>query len=384
MRNYPPTGGFFSLRPKPGRLWVPPSAMPGDTTAPAITSVTASAGTYYFVGRTLTLTATFDEAVTVTGTPRISLTIGSNTRYATYASGTGTTTLVFAYTFVAGDTSAGAGFTATSPIDLNSGTIKDASGNNATLTFSAPSMSAKRAIMRGVTWATDFETPAVPDLPGVVDGTTISAAVGMQGTTINSDSADPTWIPGEGARYDGGDRFSNLPYDGGYADYIDTTTTWSLHTRFYLPTGASHSLWNSGKTGESGQGTSFLQYGVNGKLYAYNINNHPSGGADGGYFAPGIAVDAAAAYYTVSFVCSAAGAGGIKVYVNGVQTGTITAATVTEQDEPDAIQLGFRGILGVDTSANVKTRLLTFSNVAHSADEVADMHAFAASLPNAA
>lgn len=356
----------------------------GDSVAPTLTSVTASAGTYYFVGRTLTLTATFDEAVTVTGTPRIAVTIGSNTRYATYASGTGTDTLTFTYTFVVGDTSAGSGFTATSPIDLNSGTIKDEAGNNATLTFSAPSMTSKRAVLRGVTWATDFEMPSVPDLPGVVNGTTISAAVGVQGSTINSDTNDPTWIAGEGARFDGNDYFSSLPYDGGYADYVDTTTTWSLHTRFYLPTGASHSLWNSSKPGESTQGTSFLQYGANGKLYAYNANNHSSGGSDGGYLAPGIAVDASAAYYTVSFVCSAAGAGGIKVYVNGVQTGTITAATNTEQDEPAVVQIGDRGSLGVSTSANVKTRLLAFSNVAHSADEVADMHAFAASLPNAA
>jgi hypothetical protein len=41
--------------------------------------------------------------VAVTGTPRLVLTIGSTTQYATYQSGTGTSTLVFRYTVQAGD-----------------------------------------------------------------------------------------------------------------------------------------------------------------------------------------------------------------------------------------------------------------------------------------
>ena len=47
---------------------------------------------------------TTSEKVTVTGTPRIALTVGSTTRYADYASGSKTTTLAFQYTVVAGDT----------------------------------------------------------------------------------------------------------------------------------------------------------------------------------------------------------------------------------------------------------------------------------------
>lgn len=119
------------------------SAVRVDGVAPTAATVTISGhgGDDIFVtGDVFTLTATFPEAVAVTGTPRIAITgMSAGTRQATYASGTGTTALVFTYTIVSGDTGTAAGAVGvTSPIDLNSGTIKDIAGNNATLTFAAP------------------------------------------------------------------------------------------------------------------------------------------------------------------------------------------------------------------------------------------------------
>ena len=52
----------------------------------------------YAIGDTISLTATFPEAVTVSGTPRIALTVGTATRHAVYASGSTTAALVFSYT----------------------------------------------------------------------------------------------------------------------------------------------------------------------------------------------------------------------------------------------------------------------------------------------
>ena len=69
------------------------------------------------------------------GTPYIPLTIGGVTKHALYTAGSGTTALVFRYTLASGD--AGALATGTG-ITLNGGTIKDGAGNNATLTFTAP------------------------------------------------------------------------------------------------------------------------------------------------------------------------------------------------------------------------------------------------------
>src|SRR5205814_7683128 len=86
---------------------------------------------------TLNFTATFSENVTVVptgGTPAIVLTIGSTSRNANYVSGSGTSALVFRYTVVSGDNDAD-GIAAASAIALNGGTIKDAAGNNAGLTF---------------------------------------------------------------------------------------------------------------------------------------------------------------------------------------------------------------------------------------------------------
>ncbi len=57
----------------------------------------------YKLNDTLDVAATFSEAVTVTGTPQIDLTIGSTGRQADYESGSTTTQLVFQYTVEASD-----------------------------------------------------------------------------------------------------------------------------------------------------------------------------------------------------------------------------------------------------------------------------------------
>jgi len=93
-----------------------------------------------FAATTVPFTVNMSEAVTVTGTPRIAVDVGGVTRYATYASGTGTSALTFNYAMVAGDIDLD-GVTLTSPIDLNGGTLKDLNGNDAALTFTVPNTS---------------------------------------------------------------------------------------------------------------------------------------------------------------------------------------------------------------------------------------------------
>ncbi len=93
-----------------------------------------------FAATTIPFTINMSEAVSVTGTPRIAVDVGGVTRYATYASGTGTSALTFNYDMIAGDVDLD-GVTLTSPIDLNGGTIKDLNGNDATLTFAVPNTS---------------------------------------------------------------------------------------------------------------------------------------------------------------------------------------------------------------------------------------------------
>ena len=92
-------------------------------------------------GTTVPFTINMSESVNVTGTPRIAVDVGGVTRYATYASGTGTSALTFNYDMVAGDVDLD-GVALTSPINLNGGQITDLNGNAiSNLTFTPPNTS---------------------------------------------------------------------------------------------------------------------------------------------------------------------------------------------------------------------------------------------------
>jgi len=119
-------------------------AVTGDTTAPtvssvAITSATGIQNNLLNAGDVVSVTATFSENVPVTGTPQLTLNVGGTSRTANYTSGSGNTTLVFQYTIQAGETDSDGISIGANVLALNSGTIKDAAGNNATLTHSAVS-----------------------------------------------------------------------------------------------------------------------------------------------------------------------------------------------------------------------------------------------------
>jgi large repetitive protein len=119
----------------------PASTQTVDTTRPTITLFERLLGPSYVTDDNLDFKVTTSTAATVTGTPRIYVGIGENTRYAAYSSGTGTTELTFRYTIVAADYAPipGQGFALDNVITLNSGTIKDAAGNDMTdLKFRRP------------------------------------------------------------------------------------------------------------------------------------------------------------------------------------------------------------------------------------------------------
>ena len=72
-----------------------------------VISVSSSANNAtYKVGDIISITVTFSEAVTVTGTPQIILETGTTDAAVDYASGSGTATLTFNYTVASGETSA--------------------------------------------------------------------------------------------------------------------------------------------------------------------------------------------------------------------------------------------------------------------------------------
>jgi Alpha-L-arabinofuranosidase B, catalytic len=105
------------------------------------------------------LTVNLDQTVIVTGSPRLQLDVGGVTRYAPYASGSGTNTLSFAYPVTAPDFDRD-GITLVSPLDVNGGTIRDVNGNDADLTFVPPNTSGVRLQSYTVLWTTSPVTAA--------------------------------------------------------------------------------------------------------------------------------------------------------------------------------------------------------------------------------
>ncbi|MGB8169928.1 MAG: Ig-like domain-containing protein, partial [Chthoniobacteraceae bacterium] len=110
----------------------------GDTTAvlvdgiaPTVLSVSAPAGGTYKLGAQLDFTVNFSENVTVTGTPRLAVTLDTGgTVNAPYLSGSGTSTLVFRYTVASGNADK-TGIVLGAAIVPNGGALRDAAGNNA-------------------------------------------------------------------------------------------------------------------------------------------------------------------------------------------------------------------------------------------------------------
>ena len=93
-----------------------------DGAVPTFSSVAATDGTYG-IGDALSITVTWGEAVVVSGTPTLTL---SNGDTASYASGTGSTALVFT-TVIAEDDTASADLS----VSAFGGTITDAAGGAA-------------------------------------------------------------------------------------------------------------------------------------------------------------------------------------------------------------------------------------------------------------
>ncbi len=103
----------------------------GGLGPPGVTGLTVASpptGTTFERGDTVVATVRFNKSVDVTGTPRLALGIGSQTRQAAYASGTGTAALVFRYVVVTADVDADGLSVGTSALTLNGGTIDVAGG----------------------------------------------------------------------------------------------------------------------------------------------------------------------------------------------------------------------------------------------------------------
>ncbi|MFM7254525.1 MAG: SBBP repeat-containing protein, partial [Betaproteobacteria bacterium] len=94
------------------------------------------------IGDKIRVSLALSEVAVVTGTPRFTIEVGTETRQALYTEGSGTARLSFEYTVVAGDVDSAGGITApANALTLAGATLRDAAGNNA-LQPAVPAVSA--------------------------------------------------------------------------------------------------------------------------------------------------------------------------------------------------------------------------------------------------
>ena len=143
-----------------------------------ITSDAGSDGTYA-VGETIELTVTFTETVVVTGTPRLTLNVGSRSRPANYQDVTGAA-VRFEYQVVSGDTAPNG--ISVDANRLSGGTIRDGARNDAVLTHAPVAADSQHKV--------DGVKPALATSGGaVVDGTMLTL---VYGETLDSSSVPGT------------------------------------------------------------------------------------------------------------------------------------------------------------------------------------------------
>jgi len=210
----------YNNQNSPGTFCTVGSEEEVDTTPPTVSNVTSvKADGIYTTGEVIDITVTFSEAVTVTGSPYLELETGDTDRNAAYHSGTGTTALAFRYAVQAGDTSNDLDYKATNSLQLDGGTIKDAAGNDATLTLAAPgqanSLGANKALLidanapdtASVTTPADGATYNATSMP-----TTFSGQVGDDANGAGMDANSATFYIKKGSEYWNGTSWTTVTW----------------------------------------------------------------------------------------------------------------------------------------------------------------------------
>ncbi|MBR0696592.1 hypothetical protein [Bradyrhizobium lablabi] len=210
----------------------PPDTPTTPDIAPAVTQASASPGTgSEHAGDTITLTLGFNEAVTVTGKPTLSLNDGAT---ATYVSGSGTSTLTFKTTVASTDTNTSA--LAITGVNLPSGTsIKDSSGIAANLAGAVKTFTGLQInpVLPAVSQAT-----ASPGTGTEHVGDTITLTLGFNEAVTVTGKPTLSLNDGATATYVGGSGTSALTFKTTVAS-TDTNTSALAIKGVNLPSGTS-------------------------------------------------------------------------------------------------------------------------------------------------
>jgi uncharacterized repeat protein (TIGR02059 family)/uncharacterized delta-60 repeat protein len=153
-----------------------------DATSPIIESVTspASNGTYV-VGQTIPIHVVFSEPVVLVGSSpyiNLDLNLGTSTvRTATYASGSGSSTLVFNYTVQSGDSTTDLEYINAGSLIIGSGNLEDAVGNHAILTLPVPTLSGSLSANKAIVVDGLIPVPTAAYVTLVFDSTTATTSI---------------------------------------------------------------------------------------------------------------------------------------------------------------------------------------------------------------
>ncbi len=160
-----------------------------DTAIPTVNGVTSSSadGPYNLAsGGAIGIVVSFSEVVNVTGSPQLLLETGAADQYATYLSGSGTSSLTFTYAVAAGDQSLDLDYVGTASLEFNGGNIEDPANNAASLTLVTPAAANSLGFNQAI--VIDTTDPTIPT------GLTPAGATMSNdgGTTITwTDGTDP-------------------------------------------------------------------------------------------------------------------------------------------------------------------------------------------------
>jgi hypothetical protein len=159
----------------------------GDTTALIVTSVTSQKENgHYALGDTIPVEVIFAENVLVSGVPTLTLETGVIDAIVDYSRGSGSNTLMFDYVVAAAEMSADLNYHSVSALELNGGTIMDASGEVALLTL--PELWGNNSLGGNKNIRIDTQSPSI-EHGGEMDGPKIVAANSSQviSWTMSSD-----------------------------------------------------------------------------------------------------------------------------------------------------------------------------------------------------
>ena len=163
-----------------------------DGSMPIVSSITSTkADRGYTVGATIPILIAFNQTVTITSTPQLTLETGTVDAVADYISGTGTDILTFNYIVASGHNNNDLDYVSTTALVLNNGAIKDASGNAAMLTLPAPGESGSLSANKNL--IIDTTSPTVSS----VSSTKANAAYKVgESIPININFDDKVYVSG--------------------------------------------------------------------------------------------------------------------------------------------------------------------------------------------